>query len=66
MLFEYPEFVPLKAGEAVAFDNRTIHGATPNRATGLRTAVAIAMTPAEAPLYTTFLHQKLAWRLLKS
>ena len=34
LLYEYLEFVPLKAGEAVVFDNRTIHGATPNRTDG--------------------------------
>ncbi len=51
LLYEYLSFVPLKAGEAVAFDNRTIHGATPNRTSSLRTAVAIGMTPRQAPLY---------------
>jgi len=51
LLYEYLTFVPLKAGEAVAFDNRTIHGATANRTTSLRTAVAIGMTPREAQLY---------------
>jgi ectoine hydroxylase-related dioxygenase (phytanoyl-CoA dioxygenase family) len=58
MLYEYLEFVPLKAGEAVAFDNRTIHGATPNRTSALRTAVAIGMTPVEAPLCHYFLVPK--------
>jgi len=51
LLYEFLTFVPLKAGEAVAFDNRTIHGATPNRSGALRTAVAIGMTPREAQLY---------------
>ena len=55
VLYEYLEWVPLKAGEAVAFNNRTIHGATPNRTPHLRTAVAIGMTPREAPLYHYFL-----------
>ena len=55
ILYEYLEFVPLKAGEAVVFDNRTIHGATPNRSESLRIAVAIGMTPREAQLYHYFL-----------
>lgn len=55
LLYEYLEFVPLKAGQAVAFDNRTIHGATPNRTAAPRLAVAIGMTPSEAQMYHYFL-----------
>jgi ectoine hydroxylase-related dioxygenase (phytanoyl-CoA dioxygenase family) len=55
ILYEYLEFVPLKAGEAVVFDNRTIHGAPPNHTSAHRTAVAIGMTPREAQLYHYFL-----------
>jgi ectoine hydroxylase-related dioxygenase (phytanoyl-CoA dioxygenase family) len=55
LLYEYLKFVPLKAGEAVAFDNRIIHGATPNRTLVPRVAVAIGMTPREAQLYHYFL-----------
>jgi ectoine hydroxylase-related dioxygenase (phytanoyl-CoA dioxygenase family) len=55
VLYEYLEFVPLRAGQAVVFDNRTIHGAPPNRTSANRTAVAIGMTPREAPLYHYFL-----------
>jgi len=51
LLYEFLSFVPLKSGEAVAFDNRTIHGAAANRSGALRTAVAIGMTPSEAQLY---------------
>ena len=50
LLYEYLELVPLRAGEAVAFDNRTIHGAPPNHTAHNRVAVAIGMTPEEAPL----------------
>ncbi len=68
ILYEYLQFVPLKPGEAVVFDNRTIHGATPNRTDGNRIAAAIGMTPREAQLYHYFLvpqslrgsHRKLA------
>jgi ectoine hydroxylase-related dioxygenase (phytanoyl-CoA dioxygenase family) len=55
ILYEYLQFVPLRAGEAVVFDNRTIHGAVPNRSDQLRIAVAIGMTPREAQLYHYFL-----------
>jgi ectoine hydroxylase-related dioxygenase (phytanoyl-CoA dioxygenase family) len=55
ILYEYLEFVPLRAGEAVIFDNRTIHGATANRSAAPRTAVAIGMTPEEAPLFHYYL-----------
>jgi ectoine hydroxylase-related dioxygenase (phytanoyl-CoA dioxygenase family) len=55
LLYEYLEFVPLKAGEAIAFNNRTIHGAPPNVTDGNRLAVAIGMTPAEAQLYHYYL-----------
>jgi ectoine hydroxylase-related dioxygenase (phytanoyl-CoA dioxygenase family) len=55
IFYEYLEFVHLRAGEAVVFDNRVIHGATPNRSDNLRVAVAIGMTPREAILYHYFL-----------
>ena len=51
LLYQYLTFVPLKAGEAIAFDNRTIHGATANNTALLRTAVAMGMTPQAASLY---------------
>ena len=55
LLYEYLETVPLKAGEAIAFNNRTIHGAPPNFTNDKRMAVAIGMTPEEAPLYHYYL-----------
>ena len=55
ILYEYLDFVPLAAGEALVFDNRTIHGATPNVTDAPRLAVGIGMTPREAQLYHFFL-----------
>jgi ectoine hydroxylase-related dioxygenase (phytanoyl-CoA dioxygenase family) len=55
VLYEYLEFVPLRAGEAIAFDNRTIHGAPPNLTVYNRVAAAIGMTPEEAPLHHFYL-----------
>jgi ectoine hydroxylase-related dioxygenase (phytanoyl-CoA dioxygenase family) len=54
-LLEYLRLVPLRAGEGVVFDNRTIHGAPPNLSGADRVAVAIGMTPAPAPLRHYFL-----------
>jgi ectoine hydroxylase-related dioxygenase (phytanoyl-CoA dioxygenase family) len=53
--YEYLTFQPLKAGEAIVFDNRTIHGAPPNKTESLRIAVAIGMTPEESQLYHYYL-----------
>jgi hypothetical protein len=59
IFYEYLQFVPLKAGEALVFNNNTIHGATPNLTEDPRIAVAIGMTPKEALLYHYFLDPKL-------
>lgn len=55
ILYEYLEVVPLRAGESVAFDNRTIHGAPPNLTGSQRIAAAIGMTPEEATLHHFYL-----------
>ncbi len=55
VLYQYLAFVPLEAGQAVVFDNRTIHGAPPNLTTAPRLAVAIGMTPRDADLCHYFL-----------
>lgn len=50
LLYRYLDMVPLAAGQAVAFDNRTIHGASPNRSPAPRVAAAVGMTPTQAGL----------------
>lgn len=55
IFYEYLEFISLKAGEAIAFDNRTIHGAAPNTTKENRAAVAIGVTPEECQLYHYYL-----------
>lgn len=55
LLYQYLDLVPLRAGEAVVFDNRTIHGAPPNLTADPRIAVAIGMTPRPAALFHHFL-----------
>lgn len=65
MLFRYLTFVPVKAGEAVVFDTRCIHGALPNVTSDPRAVVAVRITPDEAPLYQFFLKPGTTDRLLK-
>ena len=65
MLFRYLEFVPLKAGEAVLFDTRCIHGAMPNTTSEPRPVVAVRITAKDVPLYQFFLKPGTTDRLLK-
>ena len=65
MLFKYLSFIPLKAGEAVVFDTRCIHGALPNVTGDSRSAVAVRITPKDAPLYQFFLKPGTTDRMLK-
>jgi hypothetical protein len=44
------EAVPLRAGQAVAFDPATFHGSEGNHADRARPALTVAFVPAEAPL----------------
>jgi len=64
-LFRYLSFISLKAGEAVVFDTRCIHGALPNVTKDPRTVVAVRVTPKDAPLYQFFLKPGTTDRLLK-
>ncbi|MDX2000844.1 MAG: phytanoyl-CoA dioxygenase family protein [Chitinophagales bacterium] len=50
-LFPYMELVPMKPGEALIFDNRTIHASPPNRSDKPRVAAGIGLTQKEAQLY---------------
>jgi len=49
-VFEYLQLVPLKAGEALVFDNRTFHGSPPNQADQTRLAVGLGFTQKDAQL----------------
>ena len=50
-LFPYVQPVPLKAGQALIFDNRTVHASTPNVSDQPRLIVGIGVTQKEAPLW---------------
>jgi hypothetical protein len=65
MLFRYLTFVPVKAGEAVVFDTRCIHGAMPNVTFDPRAVVAVRITPRQVQLYQFFLKPGTMDRLLK-
>lgn len=49
-LFPYFELLPMKAGEALIFDNRTFHSSPPNITTEPRLAVGLSFTQKEAQL----------------
>ena len=65
MLFEYLSYESVRAGDALAFNNRTIHAAMPNTTEEQRIALGIGMTPAQADLYHYFLKPGTSDRLLK-
>ena len=65
MLFEYLSYESVRAGDALAFNNRTIHAAMPNTTEAQRIALGIGMTPARADLYHYFLKPGTTDRLLK-
>jgi hypothetical protein len=54
-LFPYLRFHPVKAGEAVVFDSRVIHGSLPNTTSELRMAASVGIVPREAALYHHYL-----------
>lgn len=65
LLFEYLSYQHIKAGDALAFNNKTIHAAMPNSTTEQRVALGIGLTPTEATLYHYFLKPGTTNRLLK-
>jgi hypothetical protein len=65
LLFEYLSYQNIKAGDALAFNNKTIHAALPNTTSQQRIALGIGLTPTEAELYHYFLKPGTTDRLLK-
>jgi hypothetical protein len=65
VLFRHLTFPEMRAGDAVAFNNKTIHAALPNRSGEQRIAVGIGLTPLEAEIYHYFLKPGTTDRLLK-
>lgn len=54
-LFPYLQLKPMKAGEALIFDNRTIHASPPNTTDTPRLAAGIGVTHQAAELYHHYL-----------
>jgi len=54
-IFPHLGILEMKAGEAVVFNNRTIHASPPNASSAPRVAVGFVITQAEADLYHHYL-----------
>jgi hypothetical protein len=65
VLSRYLTFPELGAGEAFAFNTRTVHAGRPHRGTQPRICASIALTPSEAELYHYFLKPGTTDRALK-
>ncbi|MDB5282615.1 MAG: hypothetical protein JWO06_1690 [Bacteroidota bacterium] len=50
-IFPYLKLIPMKAGQALIFDNRTVHASPPNISDATRLAVGFGVTQSDAPLY---------------
>ena len=64
-LFPYFELMPMKAGEALIFDNRTFHSSPPNITDTARLAVGLSFTQKEAQLRHYYLKPGTKNTLLK-
>ena len=64
-MFEHMKFESLQAGEALVFDNKTIHGALPNCANSPRIAIGVGIIPKNAQLHHYFLNPENENELLK-
>jgi ectoine hydroxylase-related dioxygenase (phytanoyl-CoA dioxygenase family) len=58
LLFPYLKLIEMKAGEALLFDNRTIHASPPNVTESPRIAVGMAFTQADAKIRHYYLKPK--------
>jgi ectoine hydroxylase-related dioxygenase (phytanoyl-CoA dioxygenase family) len=54
-IFPYLQLVPMKAGQTILFDNRTIHGSPPNTTDAPRLAAGIGVTHKDAQLFHHYL-----------
>jgi hypothetical protein len=54
-IFPYLQLVPMKAGQTILFDNRTIHGSPPNTTDSPRLAAGIGVTHKDAQLFHHYL-----------
>lgn len=54
-IFPYLTLVPMKAGQAIIFDNRTLHASPPNTTNSPRLAAGIGITHKDAKLFHHYL-----------
>lgn len=64
-VFPYLKLQPLKAGQALVFDSRTIHASPPNVSDGVRLAVGFVATQKDAPLRHYYLKPGDSKKLMK-
>ena len=49
-IFSYLKMIPMKAGQALVFNNKTVHASPPNISNSVRLAVGFGVTQADAPM----------------
>ncbi len=64
-IFPYLKFEPVKAGEALIFNNKTIHAAQANSGSFYRVAIGIGITPKNTALFHYFLNPENPEEFLK-
>ncbi|HNO48886.1 MAG TPA: phytanoyl-CoA dioxygenase family protein, partial [Chitinophagales bacterium] len=64
-MFPYFQLLPMKAGEALIFDNRTFHASPPNITNNARLAIGLSFTQKNAELRHYYLKPGTKDRLLK-
>ena len=65
LLLSYLTFPPVKKGDALIFNNKTVHAAFPNTTQKQRIAVGIGVTPEPATLYHYHLNPKNSKKIYK-
>jgi hypothetical protein len=65
LLFQYLDFPKVNAGDALMFNNKSVHGANPNQTPNSRVIIGIGITPKDSSLYHYFLKPNSTDKFLK-
>lgn len=65
LLVEYMEWIPMKAGEVLVFDHKTVHASLPNKTNNPRLSLSLLVTHKEADFYNYFIKPGTTDRILK-
>lgn len=65
LLFQHLDFPKVNAGDALMFNNKSVHGANPNQTPNSRVIIGIGITPKESSLYHYFLKPNSTDKFLK-